>query len=418
MAEPTSSSTLPSTPLPTSSSRTPHIIAAAVTAAAALGAGILFAVVSSGSAGDGGGSRRAFRSEGAIQEPRQAVVEALEAIRGGRCKTCGELVFFLRGPPQSPVSPAAFRGVLGAASATASEKLPPSNAHCLRVPASVLHYIQESYLPATRRQLVEAQQKQQPSPATPALQVEYNLFAQMVAADVTLRALSVERATPFDKDNRSHMNLLQQLWMAAGKPATTYSPLGQHWASIGFQGVDPVTDLRGGGVLALRQLVHFAQAHNTAFREMLAYNERVQREGKHSWYLLAVVSIQLTTQLMLEQDHPLHVAHLEMIYDTLCLGAAGDATAKAAGRRAVAGQKGVRLGSTRAADTAAFWEFCKSARSAEAGMFALHHALLLHFKECWTRDEPHVMEYNTYMSAKVFSTFFTTKWADKTLTAP
>ncbi|GET89548.1 hypothetical protein, conserved [Leishmania tarentolae] len=418
MAEPKSLSTPPSTPLATSSSRTPQIIAAAVTAAAALGIGILFAVVSRGNAGGGGGSRRAFRSEGAIQEPRQAVVEALEAIRHGRCETSGELVSFLRGPPQSPVTPAACLGVLGATAATATEKLPPSNAHCLRIPVSVLHYIQERYLPATRRQLVEAQQQKKPAHTIASLQVEYNLFAQMVAADVSLRALNVERATPFDKDNCSHMNLLQQLWMAAGKPVTTYSPQGPHWASIGFQGVDPVTDLRGGGILGLRQLVHFAQTHNTAFREMLAYNERVQREGKHSWYLLAVVSIQLTTQLMIEQDPPLHVAHLEMIYDTLRLGAAGDATVKTVSRRALAEQKGVKLGSTGAAATATFWEFCKSWCSAEAGMFALHHALLLHFKECWTRDEPHVMEYNTYMAAKVFSTFFTPKWADKTLTAP
>ncbi|KAG5476769.1 hypothetical protein CUR178_03954 [Leishmania enriettii] len=418
MAAPSVVSAFFSPPLPTSSSRKATIIAAAVTAAAVLGAGVYFAVRSSGGAGRGGGGRRAFRSEGAILEPRQAVVEALEAIRGGRCTTCGELVFFLRGPPSSPVSPAARLGVLGAAAATATKRLPPSNAHCLRVPVPVVHYVQESYMPAVSRQLAKARHPQQSSSATPALQVEYSLFAQMVAADVSLRALGVERSTPFDKENRSHVNLLQQLWMATGKPASAYSPLGPQWGIIGFQGTDPVTDLRGGGVLALRQLVHFAQVHNAAFRQMLAYNERVQREGKHSWYLLAVVSIQLTAQLMLEQDHPLHVPHLELLYDTLRLGAAGDATAKAVSRRALAAQKGVTLSSTSAADTAAFWDSCTSACSAEAGMFALHHALLLHFNECWTRDEPHVMEYNTYMPARVFSTFFTEKWADRTLTAP
>ncbi|KAG5476487.1 hypothetical protein LSCM1_04199 [Leishmania martiniquensis] len=404
--------------LPTTSSRKPKIIAAAVTAAAVLGTGVFFAVRSSGCAGLREGSRRAFRSERAILEPRQAVAEALEAIRGGRCTTCGELVFFLRGPPTSPVLPAARLGVLGTAAATASQRLPPSNAHCLRVPVPVLHYIQESYLPAVWRQLAEAQRQPQSSPATSALQVECSLFAQVLAADVSLRALGVERAISFDKENRSHVNLLQQLWMATGKPASAYSPLGPQWGVVGFQGTDPVTDLRGGGVLALRQLVHFAQVHNAAFREMLAYNERVQREGKHSWYLLAVVSIQLTTQLMLEEDHPLHVPHLEVLYDTLHLGTAGDATAKVVSRRAVAAQRGVTLSCTHAADTAALWDSCKGACSAEAGMFALHHALLLHFKECWMRDEPHVMEYNTYMPANVFSTFFRERWADTTLTAP
>ncbi|KAG5501968.1 hypothetical protein JKF63_04238 [Porcisia hertigi] len=414
MAAP-SSSALASPTLTTSPSRTPKIIAALVTATAVLGAGVVLATISAGSGSGGKGYRRAFRSESGIQEPRQAVVEALEAIRSGRCTTCGELVAFLRGPPLSRVLPAARLGVRGAAKATASERLPPSNAHCWRIPASVLHYIQESYLPAVRRQLVEAQQQQRPS-ATPALQVEYNLFAQMVASDVSLRALDVERATPFDKDNRAHVNLLQQLWMATGKSATMYNRFGPQWSSLGFQGADPVTDLRGGGVLALRQLVHFAQTHNSAFREMIAYNERVQREGRHSWYLLAVVSIQLTTRLMLEEDYPLHVAHLEMLYDTLRLGGAADATAKILSRRSMAAQRSVTLSSTGAVSTAALWDSCKDSCSAEAGMFALHHALLLHFKECWAQDEPHVMEYNTYMASRVFSTFFTTQWVDTSLT--
>lgn len=411
MASPKSPSPSPASPLTTSSSgaaapsRAPQIIVAAVTAAAALSAGVLYVVASgSGGAGSGGrGARRAFRSDATIAEPRQAVAEALEAIRGGRCQTCGELVSFLRGPPAQPVTPAVRSGTSGAAAM--ERKPPPSNAHCVRVPGPVLHYVQESFLPVARQQ------------AAAARRVEYNMFAQVTASDVVLRALNVERATPFDKDNRAHVNLLQQLWMATGKPASAYNRLGPQWGSIGFQGEDPVTDLRGGGVLALRQLVHFAQVHNAAFREMLAYTERVQREGKHSWYLLAVVSIQLSTQLLLEQDHPFYLPHLEMLYDTVRLGPAADTSAKSVSRRSLAAQKQVSLATPAAAETAAFWDSCESSITAEAGLFALHHALLLHFKTCWERDEPHVMEYNTYMPTKVFGTFFTPQWTDAARTA-
>ncbi|KPA74200.1 putative mitochondrial engulfment and cell motility domain 2 [Leptomonas pyrrhocoris] len=410
MSSSTSSSTV------NGSSRGPQIIAAAVTAAAALGAGLTYLMLSSSGGVGTGGGRRAFRSDSAVEAPRQAIAEALAAIRSGRCTTCGELVAFLRGSPTAPVPAAARLGVLELQ--LPSQKLPPANAFLVRVPYPILHYIEVSYLPAVRRQLSSSAQQEQASTKPPAsLRVEWELFNQLWGSDLVLRRMGVERASVFDNDNRSHLNLLQQLWMATGKPATAYNRLGSQWSALGFQGEDPVTDLRGGGILALRQLVHFAQAHNTAFREMMAYNERIQRENKHSWYLLAVVSIQLSTQLILEQDHQLHLPHLELIYDTLRQGAAGDATAKLTARRALAAQKNVSMTNTRAEDTAAFWETCAPLTNAEAGMFALHHALLLHFKACWERDEPHVMEYNTYMPSKVFATFFSPSWKDTILSA-
>ncbi|KPI88611.1 hypothetical protein ABL78_2279 [Leptomonas seymouri] len=391
--------------------RTPQIIAAAVTVTAAFGAGLAYLMMSSSN----GGGRRAFRSDAGVASPRQAIAEALEAIRSGRCTTCGELVAFLRGPPASPVPAAARLGLTE--QPKPSQKLPPTNAYLVRVPYPILHYIRESYLPALRRQFSSAQQQQPPAKPPASLRVEFELFSQLMGSDLSLRRMRVERASAFDDDNRSHLNLLQQLWMATGKSATTYSRLGPQWGALGFQGEDPATDLRGGGVLALRQLVHFAQTHNAAFREMMAYNERIQRENKHSWYLLAVVSIQLSTQLMLEQDHPLYLPHLELIYDTLRQGAASGAAAKPVTRRALAAQKSVPLASTGSEDTAAFWEACNSLTNAEAGMLALHHALLLHFKACWERDEPHVMEYSTYMPSKVFNTFFSPSWADTTISA-
>jgi ELMO domain-containing protein len=406
-------SSSPSSSSTNGGSRAPQIIAAAVTAAAAVGAGLAYFMVAPNSNGGGGGGRRAFRSDTAVEIPRQAIAEALKAIRSGRCTTCGELVAFLRGPPASLVPPAARLGVWE--QQESSQKLPPSNAHLVRVPYSILHYIQVSYLPAVRRQLAAPPSSQEQTKPPASLRLEFELFSQLMGSDLALRSMSVERATFFDNDNRSHINLLQQLWVAAGKPTNSYNRLGTQWGALGFQGEDPTTDLRGGGVLALRQLVHFAQTHNTAFREMMAYNERIQREGKHSWYLLAVVSIQFSTQLMLEQDHPLYLPHLELIYDTLRQGAAGNATAKVVTRRALAAQKNIMLTSTNAEDTAVFWEACNPLTNAEAGMFALHHALLLHFKTCWERDEPHVMEYNTYLPSKVLNTFFSPSWKDTTI---
>lgn len=95
--------------------------------------------------------------------------------------------------------------------------------------------------------------------------------------------------------------------------------IGSHWTDLGFQGDDPATDLRGGGMFALRQLVHFAQTHTTAFRQMIAYNKDVQARNKDHWYLLAVVSIHLSAQILLQRDHALFIPHLEVLYDTIRL---------------------------------------------------------------------------------------------------
>ena len=41
-----------------------------------------------------------------------------------------------------------------------------------------------------------------------------------------------------------------------------------HWESIGFQGNDPATDLRGAGILALLQLLHFSSKRQTLLRDV------------------------------------------------------------------------------------------------------------------------------------------------------
>lgn len=316
----------------------------------------------------------------AATDPHRAVQEALFRIRGGEVATVGELVAFLRGP---------------AGKTPDDEKLP--NAYRSRVAREVIHYVQESYIPGTcsdRR-------------------AERCLFTELVAADHNLHVLEVQRAMAFDNDNRAHINLLQQLWVAAGKSLNTYERTGPHWAELGFQGDDPTTDLRGGGVLALRMLVNFAQRHPTSVKEMVQYNHEVQAAQGDSWYLPAVVSIQFSAQLMLQRDHPFFKSHLEVLYDTVRAGTAvsGTSSGRVMTRRQVAITQyhQVDLSDLESPNTLALWHE-GPAGDAEAGLFLLHEALLLHFKECWERDQPHVMSYNTYVAEHVMATFFSEKW--------
>jgi ELMO domain-containing protein len=51
------------------------------------------------------------------------------------------------------------------------------------------------------------------------------------------------------------------------------------WKDAGFQGIDPASDFRGGGVYSLLNLVYMAQQHNAAFRRLM-----LKTDGKRAEY--------------------------------------------------------------------------------------------------------------------------------------
>lgn len=191
---------------------------------------------------------------------------------------------------------------------------------------------------------------------------EQTLWSQLIWKARQLTALENRRRTAFSEDDASHAQKLESLWRLVFG-ATPFERRSEKWSELGFQGMDPTTDFRGGGMLALDHFHSFAEKHMTTLQEMIAFNEAQQSDGETSWYLTAVVSIQFTVQLLHEKDHPFFQRQLAVIYD----------------------------GTDRLSDD---------------GLCTLHHQLLLHFKKMWHKDKPHVMEYNTYMP-KVFGSFFT-----------
>jgi len=72
----------------------------------------------------------------------------------------------------------------------------------------------------------------------------------------TLDTLRVAAHEPFDDSSPLHMQTLQELWEFSF-PGEPFSRSSRKWAQLGFQGLNPITDLRGGGYLALRQLHQF-----------------------------------------------------------------------------------------------------------------------------------------------------------------
>ena len=75
---------------------------------------------------------------------------------------------------------------------------------------------------------------------------------QQVQASLVARANE-----PFDAHRPSHLHALTELWTQAFPelpfPEARCSP---RWSELGFQGKDPVSDLRGAGIDHLFQFVH------------------------------------------------------------------------------------------------------------------------------------------------------------------
>lgn len=69
----------------------------------------------------------------------------------------------------------------------------------------------------------------------------------------------------FDNNDAGQVTLLTVLYQKlTRKPALLCPRIGNHWDIIGFQGIDPVSDLRGVGLLGLFQLVSFVLSPATS----------------------------------------------------------------------------------------------------------------------------------------------------------
>tara|TARA_B100000768_G_scaffold138703_1_gene129927 strand:+ start:277 stop:597 length:321 start_codon:yes stop_codon:yes gene_type:complete len=72
----------------------------------------------------------------------------------------------------------------------------------------------------------------------------------------------------FDSQNSAHEQLLKSIWSAM-RPEEPYVRTGAGWKEIGFQGEDPASDVRAGGLLAVQCLSHFATTQTVGMRLML-----------------------------------------------------------------------------------------------------------------------------------------------------
>mmetsp|Transcript_53538 Transcript_53538/g.61367 ORF Transcript_53538/g.61367 Transcript_53538/m.61367 type:complete len:329 (-) Transcript_53538:140-1126(-) len=96
------------------------------------------------------------------------------------------------------------------------------------------------------------------------------------------------KKTKYDSENQEHEKMLMNLWDLVGY-GELEGRLSQSWVKIGFQGEDPATDFRGGGILSLENLIYFAQKHKTTCHKV-----RDSAQLSKVWYCFAITGINIT----------------------------------------------------------------------------------------------------------------------------
>ena len=116
------------------------------------------------------------------------------------------------------------------------------------------------------------------------------------------------RQLSFDDSNVLHNDLLESMWnlLCSNEPPRDSHVSGgrksKSWSRVGFQGVDPVTDLRGMGLLGLFQLVHFARTPQS--QHVLAWSRAPQDGPEVKFFPFACAGIQITSLVLtLAREH-------------------------------------------------------------------------------------------------------------------
>ena len=113
--------------------------------------------------------------------------------------------------------------------------------------------------------------------------------------DALQRFLNANLGVSFDSN--LHLSELLELWSLAypGEVLEGTARPNERWKMVGFQGTDPVTDLRGMGMLSVRMLIRFARRFPSDFHRLLA---RAKLDADKGFYPFACVGIALCAILV------------------------------------------------------------------------------------------------------------------------
>eukprot|EP00730_Choanoeca_flexa_P015703 TRINITY_DN7271_c0_g2_i2.p1 TRINITY_DN7271_c0_g2~~TRINITY_DN7271_c0_g2_i2.p1 ORF type:complete len:259 (+),score=30.77 TRINITY_DN7271_c0_g2_i2:33-779(+) len=164
-------------------------------------------------------------------------------------------------------------------------------------------YVSAKYYPAIEARLEEAGLHPKVLLAQSELDGEDSVAFETVELSKTAQAasdhLEATAHTKFDDSNADHIAMLEQLWREM-MPSEPYPGRSNRiWGEVGFQGSDPVTDLRGMGMLGLESLVYIATHHKDLV-------QRIHRQPNDTYfYFFAIGGINIASSVLhLLRDAP------------------------------------------------------------------------------------------------------------------
>jgi hypothetical protein len=116
-------------------------------------------------------------------------------------------------------------------------------------------------------------------------------------ANDNLTSLSIKMSTTFKDSLPEHMTLITQLWTVLF-PRQNFQRMSFTWKEAGYQGQDPIADLKSTGLLSMYCLVFIGETQTERLQKMVQDN----KANTKSNYPLAVVAVNLT-MLLIELFH-------------------------------------------------------------------------------------------------------------------
>lgn len=112
-----------------------------------------------------------------------------------------------------------------------------------------------------------------------------------------------------------HRGVLMSVWKLLTGRREDCLRLGSHWGEIGFQGIDPATDLRGMGMFGLLQLLYFSSVFNEEAKLVLA---RAQQPSNSFPFALQSLNIsKIVVDALREQSLNPYINKWRNVFDTV-----------------------------------------------------------------------------------------------------
>ncbi|KAL8132246.1 hypothetical protein AgCh_007942 [Apium graveolens] len=123
--------------------------------------------------------------------------------------------------------------------------------------------------------------------------------------EARLTNLKQRLEVPFDGSCVEHQDALKQLWRLAYPDRVLPGIKSELWKDMGWQGPDPSTDFRGGGLISLENLIFFAKMYPEAFQKLLHKSDGKRADWEYPFAVAGInISFMLIQMLDLQSGKP------------------------------------------------------------------------------------------------------------------